>query len=340
MRWLGLDIGGANIKAASTDGEVFSTSFQFWTERDRLEEVLTQAVKRFHCDSPLSIAATMTAELADCFETRQAGVEYVVDCLAKVCQSLELAAPIFASTDLVFRDAGRAKAQWLKTAASNWANLASFASRFLPQQSGIVFDLGSTTTDIIPVRSGEVLAQGKTDFQRLQNGELVYVGARRTPVCSLVDALTIDGVRTPIAREHFATIDDAMLLRGFVDEDENDLDTADGRPRTAAHAAQRISRMVCEDARDLGIENAILCSTEILGQVEAMLLTAIEAVENTSGNPQSFVCTGSGVSFAKYLFNKHYPNAKLISLGLEIGHSIDIVAPAFAVAVLASEGKS
>ena len=190
MNWLGLDIGGANIKAASSDGKVFSTPFRFWIEQESLNETLADLIQRF---PDTRIAATMTAELADCFESRKQGVHSIVDCLSNVCSELGLHAPIFAGTDLQFRCADEAKQSWLKTAASNWAMLASYASRHLPQQTGLVIDLGSTTTDIIPVRDGKVIAKGMTDSERLRNGELVYVGVDRTPVCSvIVHCLSMD----------------------------------------------------------------------------------------------------------------------------------------------------
>ena len=46
-------------------------------------------------------------------------------------------------------------------------------------------DIGTTTTDLIPLASGLVMARGKSDTERLQTGELVYAGVRRTPVCAL-----------------------------------------------------------------------------------------------------------------------------------------------------------
>ena len=50
----------------------------------------------------------------------------------------------------------------------------------------ILLDMGSTTTDIIPIESGRVRALGRTDPDRLATGELVYSGALRTPVEALV----------------------------------------------------------------------------------------------------------------------------------------------------------
>ena len=47
-------------------------------------------------------------------------------------------------------------------------------------RDALFVDMGSTTTDIIPIVGGKVAARGATDAERLQAGELVYTGATRT----------------------------------------------------------------------------------------------------------------------------------------------------------------
>ena len=336
MTWLGLDIGGANIKAASTDGYVQSIPFRFWIEYDELETTLTAIIKDCPVETPLKVAATMTAELADCFESRKDGVERIVDHLVDVCARLELAAPIFAGTDVVFRNAGDAKEQWLKTAASNWAMLAAYASRFLDAPTGLVVDMGSTTTDIVPVENGIVKTRGKTDSQRLRSGELVYVVVGRTPVCSVVSELVFEGNRIPIAREFFATIGDAMLVAGYDEENSGDNDTADGRSKTIENSAKRICRMICEDFDDVGIRQVKLMSYKILERVETIIT---EAIEYRSYDPQAIIVTGSGVDFVRTLFTKLFPHAHIKPLASMVGESVNDVAPALAVAVLASEAE-
>ncbi len=335
MTWLGLDIGGANIKVASSEGQSQSVPFRFWVEHQRLQVALTEIVSGFAGQGSVHVAATMTAELADCFESRKGGVEHIVDCLDEVCRGLDLSPPIYAGTDVVFRTVNEAKAEWLKTAASNWAMLAAYAGRYLPDSTGVVIDMGSTTTDIIPVAAGQVVSHGKTDLQRLQHGELVYVGVARTPVCSLVDSLILDGNQIPIAREFFATVGDAMLLCGHQDEDRGDTDTADGRPNTLEHAARRICKMICEDSDKIGLEQTTKFATQIVDRVATRF---IEGIEMHSSKPTEILVTGSGVNFAKQTIEKALPKANVKTLGSFVDGSLNSVAPAFAVAVLASEG--
>ena len=331
MKWLGLDIGGANIKAASTDGKVLSMPFRFWIEHKRLGNVLNDLIGQFQNHH---VAVTMTAELADCFDSRRSGVEYIVDCVAEVCKQLSIPEPTFAGTDLKFRTAETAKRQWLKTAASNWALMACFAGRFLPDQTGVAIDMGSTTTDIIPVHNGTVAATGQTDLERLVHGELVYLGADRTAVCSIVDHFEWRNSKIPVANELFATIGDAMLVCGLASEAPENNDTADGRPRTVECAVQRICRMVCEDLETIGNDAAKSFANQILEKAGKLLLDAVQRLQ-AKESFENVIITGSGVPFLQTLLADY----STTTLGSHIDISIDAVAPAWAVAALASESR-
>jgi probable H4MPT-linked C1 transfer pathway protein len=73
-----------------------------------------------------------------------------------------------------------ARREPMAVAASNWAATARIVSRRHPD--AILIDIGTTSTDIIPIVGGLVVALGRTDPERLTSGELVYIGALRTPV--------------------------------------------------------------------------------------------------------------------------------------------------------------
>src|SRR5437870_3936121 len=75
-RVLGLDIGGANLKAATADGQAVSVPFPLWRDPHALPQQLPDLVGRFHCDR---LAVTMTGELCDCFATKRAGVNAILD---------------------------------------------------------------------------------------------------------------------------------------------------------------------------------------------------------------------------------------------------------------------
>ena len=68
------------------------------------------------------------------------------------------------------------------TRGANWSATAWAVAERHPDT--LLVDIGTTSTDIIPIVSGSVAALGHTDPDRLLSGELVYTGAVRTPAVS------------------------------------------------------------------------------------------------------------------------------------------------------------
>ena len=74
---LGLDIGGANLKAATAAGRAVSVPFALWKQPDALPAALASLVSQFPGIEDLAV--TMTGELCDCFATKRDGVHAVID---------------------------------------------------------------------------------------------------------------------------------------------------------------------------------------------------------------------------------------------------------------------
>src|SRR5205807_39982 len=122
----------------------------------------------------------------DCFETKRQGVLFLLDAVAQAAG----ATPV-----QVWRNDGRfvglsfAPLDPLPVAAANWLALAMFVGRYAARGAALLIDIGSTTTDIVPLRDGCPVPVGRTDRDRLRSGELVYTGVRRTPVCAVLGGL-------------------------------------------------------------------------------------------------------------------------------------------------------
>src|SRR5262249_56241103 len=112
----------------------------------------------------------------------------------------------------------------LQVAAAKWLALAPYAGRLVPEGSALLHDIGSPTTDIVPLHNSKPIPHGRTDPERLRCGELIYTGVRRTPLCALL------GPRG--AAELFATTLDAYIILDAIPEDQKDCDTADNAPPT------------------------------------------------------------------------------------------------------------
>ena len=82
MPTLGLDIGGANIKASDGHAHSLSRQFAIWKHPERLAAELAAIVEQFPAAD--HIAVTMTAELADCFRAKAEGVERILAAVQQV----------------------------------------------------------------------------------------------------------------------------------------------------------------------------------------------------------------------------------------------------------------
>ena len=231
---IGLDIGGANLKAADTRGTARSVRFALWKKPERLPDMLRDLLALMPAADDLAV--TMTGELCDCFAGKHEGVLAILAAVKSVSAGKNV---MVWTNHGHFVDLEQARQQTLNVAAANWLALASCAAKIADGESGLLIDIGSTTTDIIPLSNGVPRPQGITDPERLRHWELVYCGVRRTPLCTLLGLSA--------AAELFATTLDVCLLLELVAENAGDRDTADGRPATRAAANARLAHMLCGD---------------------------------------------------------------------------------------------
>ncbi len=334
---LGLDIGGANLKAATADRRAVSIPFALWKQPDRLPAALADLVAKFPEASELAV--TMTGELCDCFETKREGVNAILDAVEGVAKGRPVRVW---STDVDFIGIDQARRHHLKVAAANWHALATFAGRYAPDEDAILIDIGSTTTDIIPLKQGVPVSEGKTDWERLQTYELIYVGVRRTPVSSL------NRVRT--CAELFATSEDVFVALGLLPEDANCRETADGRPLTREYSLARLARMLGGD-RETITDEAIV---KFAATLRNILLATIEHglcsiyLERWKRLPRCVIAGGAGEFLVKAMLDALSPPRlpesslaieRVISLNTELGSAVSACAPAYALAVLATERR-
>ena len=331
---LGLDVGGANLKAATADKRAAAVPFPLWKQPDGLAAKLAEVVKQF--PDAEGFAVTMTGELCDCFETKRDGVNHILTAVQRASRCFPIRVW---TTDGKFVTVEEAREHYLKAAASNWHALATFAGSYAHRGTALLIDIGSTTTDLIPILDGEPWAQGKTDPERMRAGELVYTGVRRTPVCALLG-------HHGLAAELFATAIDAYLLLGHVPEDPGDTDTADGRPATKAHAHARLSRMVCGDP-DLTHTTETHRLAELVYDAQSQAirraidehLRRLRVLQQGSlGTDRVAVLSGSGEFLARQIIDPlRREFTDFVSLTDRLGPTLAACAPAYALAVLATE---
>jgi probable H4MPT-linked C1 transfer pathway protein len=332
--WIGLDIGGANIKAAHGSGIARTVPFEVW----KRPEELAQAIGTIAATLPPSecAAVTMTAELCDCFPTKGVGVNAILDA---VIDALPVQSIMVWGLDGQFHELLEARQNPALVAAANWLALATLAARLLPEEPALLIDIGTTSTDLIPLLKGSVAARGRSDTERLQAGELVYAGIRRTPVCALATELPFRGTPTGLAAELFASTLDVYLTLGDIASNPIDLSTADGRPSTPDAARDRLARMIGADRDGFSSADALAFSQAAdVCLMDRLARAAERACDSTIGRPTTAVIAGSGDFLALRLARRLLgPDRPLVSLKTAWGEIASSAGCAFALVQLASE---
>jgi (4-(4-[2-(gamma-L-glutamylamino)ethyl]phenoxymethyl)furan-2-yl)methanamine synthase len=187
---------------------------------------------------------------------------------------------------------------------------------------------------------GFPIPTGRTDVERLQSGELVYSGVRRTPLCAVAPSLRFRGTPCPLAAELFATMLDAYLLLGDVPEDPNDFDTANGRAATVSAAHDRMARMLCCDRNEVTREEAREMARSFADEQFREISEALARVRaRLEGSCDQVVVSGSGEFLAERVVRRHadLANAGIVSLSSSLPREVSAAACAYAVARLGTE---
>ena len=272
-------------------------------------------------------AVTMTAELSQMFRRKRDGVGFVLDAIEAAFPARDVA---IYTTAGAFLTPLAARGQPLAVAAANWAATARLVAQRFP--TTVLIDIGTTTTDVIPIADGVVRAQGWTDPDRLVADELLYLGAVRTPVEAIAHAVPLRSGMAGVSAEGFALAGDVHVWRRSLEVDAYTAPTPDGRGVSREFVADRLARVVCGD-RDL-LDDAAL--DDIADAVaDAQVRRTADAVARVCARHPSIgtaVVTGVGAFIA---------TAAAIRTGLVVKRFADVwgdeianAAPAAAVALL------
>ncbi len=252
IRVIGWDIGGANVKAArllftnrrAESGCTVRRYFELWNNSGGLRPLLQEIYSDL---APAdAMVLTMTGELCDAFDDRAEGVASIIDAVREAAPEIPLYA-VDLEGRLIRLDGS--EAELLTLAPTNWIAEALVLARLQPDC--LMVDIGSTTTDLIPIVGGRIAAQGKRDIERLARGELIYTGALRTPVAAIVSQLPVRGAICRIAAEYFAISADVYLALDRLTPEDYTCATPDGREKTKEGALRRLARVACEDSQHL-----------------------------------------------------------------------------------------
>src|SRR4051794_19201678 len=289
---LAVDIGGANTKAAWLDGtslRTVSRPFEVWHDRPALSRVLRDVAAEVAAGPADAVAITMTAELSDAFRTKREGVAFVLEAVEDALADRPLGV-LTTSGELLSMEAARRR-PW-DVAAANWVATALAVAGAHPD--ALLIDIGSTTTDIVPIAGGRIAATGRNDLERLLAGELVYTGVLRTNLAAIAPRVPVRGGWCPGSSGDFAISADVHLVLGRLAQEAYDCPTPDGRPPTVAFARERIARLVCADVEQLDASEVDAIAAFLYGEQLRQIEDAARRVQRPLPSEAPVVAVGSG----------------------------------------------
>jgi probable H4MPT-linked C1 transfer pathway protein len=346
LLFLGWDIGGVNTKAVALytgsrdtvdSYEARSIYFPIWQHSlSELPQLLAKVRDDLCKDrSPRSVGVTMTAELSDAYQTKREGVNHILDSIEEAFPETSV---WVVDVDANLVTLSEAREMPLRVSAANWAATAWLVGRYI--KACFLMDVGSTTTDIIPIVDGKPKTVGKTDTERLISGELVYTGALRTTIPAIVSRIPVWGKDCRVSSEKFALSADVHLILNNISEEEYSCETADGRGKTVEYSLARLARAVCADT-DMLQRNEIYEIAQYiyqcqLSQIREALIQV--AVKNTA--IKRVVATGTGRNFLAGKAAMEAGFRDIIDLGQIIGEKGTEMSTAYAMALMvATIGK-
>jgi probable H4MPT-linked C1 transfer pathway protein len=277
----------------------------------------------------------MTGELVDAFANRADGVRAIARLLGA-----RFAAPIvFFAGRAGLVGAGAVAAHSADIASANWLATAGWIAR--QRGDALLVDVGSTTTDVVPVLGGSVAAVGYDDADRLAAGELVYTGVTRTPVIALAPAAPLEGRWLPAMAEFFATAADVYRLTGELDERADQHPAADGGEKTVGASSRRLARMFGKDVEDHPIGAWIAVARALRDEQLGRIVRACRQVESRVPLPPDapLVAAGCGAFLVPEVARRLGRATIAFEASVERGdvgpEAIAQCAPALATALLA-----
>jgi probable H4MPT-linked C1 transfer pathway protein len=268
---------------------------------------------------PDKVCVVMTGELADCFADKLQGIEFII---RSVNSAFDCEVKYIDSTGNFYDETGNLR----DLAAANWAA----STRLIGNEIGdcIFVDVGSTTSDIIPIKDGKHLA-GLTDFSRLVRNELFYAGTLRTNLAFLLEKVNVADGDCNIASELFSTTADAYLLLGDIPEELYTCETADGAGKTRTDAMRRLARIVCADLTEISSDELHNIARQVKERQVKLLSEAIDVVAKRN-NLNRIVSAGIG----EFLIEKAADKLgfECTSVARKWGSDISKVFPAYAAA--------
>ena len=146
----------------------------------------------------------------------------------------------------------------------------------------------------------KIAAEGKTDLEKLQNGELVYSGSLRTNVATIVNVIPVRKKVTRVCSELFSQSGDVHFILGNIKEKEYTAETCDGRGKTRKETIARLARVVSADTDILTEQDIVAMAQFVYENQVTQIAEGLKQVYERMNVPKEktrIVVTGLGRNF-------------------------------------------
>ena len=307
MKIIGWDIGGAHIKAAKIDFNKKTSKTKqiyspIWKNLNYLKKSIKLIKKKLGKTNYHAI--TMTAELSDIFPDRKKGVNHVVNLSSKILGEKN----IFFYSKKSFLIKKLAIKKPFELNSMNWHATASFISNFFP--NCILVDIGSTTSDIIPIKNKEIISKDVSDYQRLKSNELIYLGVLRTPIQAVEK-------KKNLINENFANLSDVYRVLNKIPSTFDLLPTLDSKTKNKHDSARRIARIFGKDYKKTHFLKWKKTASQIEKKQKKILKKSINKIKKRNFSKEIPII-GAGVG--EFLLKNIFKRKKYFSFYSKINH--------------------
>ena len=295
MKIIGWDIGGAHIKAAKIDFKKKKTETKqiyspIWKNTNNLKKSIKLIKKKLgKCNYH---AITMSAELSDIFLERSDGVKYIINLSSKILGDKKIF--FYSKKSFIRKEIALKNTSVLNS--MNWHATANCISSFFP--NCILVDIGSTTTDIIPIKNQKIISKGSNDHQRLGSNELIYLGVLRSPIHAVER-------KKNLIYENFANLSDVYRVLNKIPTKFNLLPTQDNKSKNKHDSARRIARIFGKDYKKVHFLKWKKIAFKIEKKQKEILKKNIIKIKNRNFSKEiPIVGAGAGEFLLKNIFKK------------------------------------
>ena len=296
--WMALDVGGANIKAAHTRDGAATLPFELWKRPDESEPRPGRPGRHVSpCDR---VALTMTAELCDCYpdQSRSGSTRSSTPSPEPSWRPIARLGGRWPVPRRRRRSGG--SPTWLRR-PTGWRWRPS-SPRLMADEVGILIDIGSTTTDLIPLGTAMPRRGGGPTPNVCRPASSSTRGSAGPRSVALATELRFRGTPTGLAAELFASTLDVYLTLGEIPPTPRTYQRPTAAPRRRGRARDRLARMIGTDRDTFTDDDALAfahaADEALLARLESVAARACRA---TIGHPRYAVVAGSGDFLARRL---------------------------------------